>query len=171
MPEIILRGAVVTDTFITVDSIEALASVNAQQNVLAPLSVWQAAPELLIERRSRRGLLLAADADPSAAKTFFKHLDLLAVSFPSMTDGRGFSLAYLLRTRLGWRGELRAVGPLVRDQLQALARVGFDAMSLRAGQDLHAALASLRDFSTPYQASADDPRPLFARTDLEHTHV
>jgi uncharacterized protein (DUF934 family) len=171
MSDIIVRGAVVPDTFITVDSLEALASVSARQDVLASLAVWQAAPEALIERSARRGLLLAADADPAAAKAFFKHLDLLAVSFPSMTDGRGFSLGYLLRTRLGWRGELRAIGPLVRDQLQPLARVGFDAMSLRAGQDLHAALASLRDFSAPYQASADEPRPLFARTELEHTHV
>jgi uncharacterized protein (DUF934 family) len=171
MSELIVKGAVVSDTYVRIAGVEALAHLAAGQDVLAPLSIWLASPELLMDRGGRRGLLLAPDADPAQAQPFFSRLDLVAVDFPSMVDGRGFSLAYLLRTRLGWRGELRAIGALVRDQLQPLARVGFDAVSLRSGQDLHAALASLRDFSAPYQGSADEPRPLFARHDLEHSHV
>ena len=52
--------------------------------------------------------------------------------FPSFRDGRGYSQAYLLRTRLGWRGELRAVGDVLRDQLYFLHHCGFDAFLLRA---------------------------------------
>lgn len=171
MSELIVNGAVVADTFVRIAAVEDLAQLPVDQDVLAPLSVWQAMPERLIDRAGRRGLLLAPDADPTQAQPFFSRLDVIAVEFPSMVDGRGFSLAYLLRTRLGWRGELRAVGPLLRDQLQMLARVGFDAMNLREGQDLHAALSSLRDFSEPYQGSADEARPLFARASLESSHV
>jgi uncharacterized protein (DUF934 family) len=103
----------------------------------------------------------------------FAQIDMIAVDFPKFADGRGFSIAYLLRQRLGFTGELRAHGPLLRDQLYYLKRVGFNAFTLREGQDLHAALASLNDFSVPYQGSVDEPRPLFARqtTQQEAQHA
>jgi uncharacterized protein (DUF934 family) len=97
---------------------------------------------------------------------------MIAVDFPKFADGRGFSLAYLLRQRFGFRGELRAHGPLLRDQLYYLKRVGFNAFTLREGQDVRAALASLNDFSVRYQGSVDEPRPLFARAPhQERPHV
>ena len=85
------------------------------------------------------------------------------VNFPSFTDGRGYSIARLLRERFGYRGELRAVGDVQRDQLFNLARCGFDAFLLREGEDAPAALGALRDFSEAYQASIERPLPLFRR--------
>lgn len=73
------------------------------------------------------------------------------VSFPKFGDGRGFSIARLLRERRGYRGELRAVGHITRDLLLFLERCGFDAFELREGEDPHAALASFADFSDSYQ--------------------
>ena len=78
-------------------------------------------------------------------------------------DGRGYSIARLLRERYGWRGELRAIGDVLRDQLFYLTRCGFDAFELRAGQDAQAALTALADFSEAYQSSVERPQPLFRR--------
>ncbi len=69
----------------------------------------------------------------------------------------------LLRTRLGYAGELRAIGDVGRDQLYYLARVGFDAFRLPDARDPEAALASLDAFTVRYQGSVDDPLPLFRR--------
>jgi uncharacterized protein (DUF934 family) len=60
---------------------------------------------------------------------------LIAVRFPKFGDGRGYSIARLLRERYGYRGELRAVGDVLRDQLLFMKRSGFDSFSLREDQD------------------------------------
>ena len=57
-------------------------------------------------------------------------LGALAIRFPKFTDGRGCSLARLLRERHGWRGELRAIGEILWDQLEALCRCGFDTLEV-----------------------------------------
>ena len=73
------------------------------------------------------------------------------VNFPKFGDGRGYSIARLLRVRRGYRGELRAVGHITRDLLFFLESVGFDAFELREGEDPRQALASFEDFSHQYQ--------------------
>ena len=87
----------------------------------------------------------------------------IAVNFPKYGDGRGYSIARLLRERYGFEGELRAVGEVARDHLHAMAQCGFDAFQLREGEDAQAALAGLDDFSEAYQATAVQPEPLFRR--------
>jgi len=95
----------------------------------------------------------------------FEHLDgipLIAVNFPTFMDGRGFSYARELRER-GYKGELRATGHFIRDQMAYLARCGFDAFEMADESQLEQALPSLSDFSEAYQASADQSQPLFRR--------
>jgi uncharacterized protein (DUF934 family) len=87
----------------------------------------------------------------------------IEVNFPKFSDGRGYSIARLLRERYGYRGELRAVGHITRDLLFYLESCGFDAFELRPGEDPHQALAGFEDFSEAYQASAARPQPLFRR--------
>lgn len=87
----------------------------------------------------------------------------IAVSFPKFTDGRGYSTAALLRTRLHYRGPLRAVGDVLVDQLYLLARAGFDEFALRADQSLDAARRALAQFSVQYQGAQDNALPLFRR--------
>jgi uncharacterized protein (DUF934 family) len=101
--------------------------------------------------------------DPAQAARRLDTAARVEVNFPSFTDGRGYSLARLLRERYGYRGELRAVGDVPRDQLFNLARCGFDAFLLREGEDAQSALAALHDFSEAYQASVERPLPLFRR--------
>jgi uncharacterized protein (DUF934 family) len=91
------------------------------------------------------------------------NFELVAVHFPKFTDGRGYSTARLLHERLGWQGELRAMGDVLRDQLFLMARCGFDSFALRDDQDPQAALSAFRDFSVRYQSATDEPQPLFRR--------
>jgi uncharacterized protein (DUF934 family) len=79
-------------------------------------------------------------------------LELVAVEFPNSGDGRGYSQGRLLRERLGFRGELRAVGDGVRqDQVFLLARCGFDTFELAPGQDPEAARRALARYDVAYQ--------------------
>ncbi len=73
------------------------------------------------------------------------------VNFPKFGDGRGFSIARLLRDRHGYRGELRAVGQVTRDHLYYLEQCGFDAFELREGEDAAESLSAFDDFSASYQ--------------------
>ena len=75
-------------------------------------------------------VVLAPDTDPATLGDYLDH-DLIAVDFPSMTDGRGFTLARLLREK-GYQGRLRAVGGLIADQYAMARRVGFDEVRISA---------------------------------------
>ena len=108
-------------------------------------------------------LRLEPGDDPAAAAARLRGAARVEVNFPSFTDGRGYSIARLLRERYGYEGELRAVGDVQRDQLFYLSRCGFDAFLLREGEDAEEAIAALQDFSDAYQASAAQPQPLFRR--------
>jgi uncharacterized protein (DUF934 family) len=82
-------------------------------------------------------------------------LDLVAVEFPSPGEGRGYSQGRLLRERLGYRGELRAVGAGVRQDLVfLLARCGFDSLELADGEDVAAAQRAFSRYDVAYQPGA-----------------
>jgi uncharacterized protein (DUF934 family) len=98
--------------------------------------------------------LQAADAieDLSA---LIARVQLVAVEFPNAGDGRGYSQGRLLRERLGFHGELRARGAGVRQDLVFfLARTGFDALELAAGEDVPAALRAYGRYDVAYQPGA-----------------
>ena len=164
--EIIKNRAVVDDDWalLRLDDDEAAASVVIPVGkVIVPLTVWQAQHATLAARLPDIGVWLAADERPEALADDIGQLTLIGVNFPKFTDGRGFSIAYNLRARLGYKGELRAIGDVLRDQLFSMHRVGFDAYATRPDRDIHDALKGLSVFSETYQASWDDKTPLFRR--------
>jgi uncharacterized protein (DUF934 family) len=120
-----------------------------------PLADWLADRERLLAEGGPVGVRLEPADDPAAIAPDLESLQAIAVNFPTFADGRGYSLGRLLRERHGWRGELRAVGEVLRDQLFYLARCGFDTFALRDDQDPAAAVSAFRDFSDAYQAAAD----------------
>ena len=146
----------------------ALPEIPAQGDLLVSLQQWQSSASALLGRPAgRTGVWLAPDEDPALIADSLDALALVAVFFPQFTDGRGYSTARLLRERYGWRGELRAIGDVQRDQLFYLSRVGFDAFELNDGIDLQSALSAFADFSEAYQASVERPLPLFRRRAAE----
>jgi uncharacterized protein (DUF934 family) len=130
--------------------------------IIVPLSVWQAQRERL-SVRSPLGVWIASDERPEVLKGELDHFAVVAVDFPKFTDGRGYSIAWNLRQRLGWFGELRAIGDVLRDQLFAMQRVGFDAYATRPDRSIDDAVKGLTVFSEVYQASVDQKSPLFRR--------
>lgn len=133
-----------------------------KSNTMVPVAVWLAQKSALIHRDDI-GVWLNSDDAIELLVNDLSTLPLIAIHFPTFTDGRGFSSARLLRERYGYSGEVRAIGYLLRDQLCYLKRCGFNAFVLQPEVDLSAALASLRDFSESYQTAADQHYPLFRR--------
>jgi len=109
-----------------------------------------------------RGVWLAPGDDPLLAAPLLGRVAAIGVQFPKFADGRGFSIAFLLRSRLQWRGELHAFGDILPDQLLALRRVGFDSFALAPGRNPASALRALEAFSVHYQGSAEPGLPHFA---------
>ncbi|MCK9284977.1 MAG: DUF934 domain-containing protein [Rhodocyclaceae bacterium] len=131
--------------------------------LLVPLAVWQARRSELQGRGEALGVWLGPADDAAAIAPDLALFDVVAIHFPVFRDGRGYSTAALLRSRHGYRGELRAIGDVLRDQLHYMMRVGFDAFAIRADRSIEEALQSLGDFSEAYQASWNQPQPLFRR--------
>lgn len=130
--------------------------------VIVPLKVWRAQREML-QQRENIGVWLASDERAEDLKDDMQKFSVIAVDFPKFSDGRGYSIAYNLRARLGYKGELRAIGDVLRDQLFYMHRVGFDAFAPRPDRKIEDALKGLSDFSEVYQTSFDPVLPLFRR--------
>lgn len=130
---------------------------------IVPLAVWLAQKTTLAARAGEIGVWLASDERPEQLKEDAASLPLIAVDFPNFADGRGYSIAYNLRARLGYTGEVRAVGDVLRDQLFYMSRVGFNAFATREDRSIDDALKGLSDFSDAYQTSWDQKTPLFRR--------
>ena len=134
----------------------------AAGKIIVPLKVWQAQRSQL-QHRADLGVWLNSDERPEELKNDISKFAVIAVNFPRFADGRGYSIAYNLRMRLGYTGELRAIGDVLRDQMFYMQRVGFDAFAPRPDRNIHDALKGLSDFSETYQTSVDQKQPLFRR--------
>ena len=149
MSKIIKNGQIIDDAWLVLklaedETPEAITLPDAP--TLLPLAVW-----------------LESGEGPEAIANDLKHFAILGVNFPKFADGRGYSIARLLRERFAYTGEIRALGDVLQDQLFLLKRCGFDAFALRADKDIEAALAGFTVFSESYQAAIDQPQPLFRR--------
>ena len=153
MPRLIKRGHVVEDDW---QPFDPDAATTGGHRILG-LEQW-------LQQAAKAGS--AVQLEPGQAPNpLFDHLEdiaLVAINFPVFTDGRGFSYGRELRER-GYRGELRACGRFIRDQLTYLQRCGFDAFQMADESLLEDALGSLDEFSEFYQASVAQPLPLFRR--------
>ncbi|MCZ8208227.1 MAG: DUF934 domain-containing protein [Aquidulcibacter sp.] len=102
------------------------------------------------------GIVLMPTDDPLALAGRLDGLAVIAVEFAKFSDGRGYSIATLLRSRLGFKGEIRAVGDVLIDQLFAMARCGIDSFALRGDQDVEVAKRAFETFPAVYQWAADE---------------
>lgn len=165
MPEVIRGREVVQDdwTVVRPEAGAVLSDVSLPDGpIVVPLALWTARQDEL-SARSGVGVWLAPADEPELLLPFIGSLALVAIDFPRFTDGRGYSTAYLLRTRYGYRGELRAIGDVLPDQVFYMARVGFDSFALRPDRKAEHALKALAAFSDAYQGSWDEPLPAFRR--------
>ena len=163
MNTLIRNGQIVEDGWQWIDADEALPAARLETGgrFLLPLALWLAHRESLDPARA--GVWLGPDDELEPVLPWLADIPLIAIRFPVFTDGRGYSLARLLRSRHGYTGELRAVGDVLRDQLAHMRQCGFDAFAVRADKSLTDALKGLAGLSVLYGRSAIEPRPLFRR--------
>ena len=162
-------GRVVEDRFVTLVDEEGLAGVADDQPIIVSRALFEVQRDALLARTAPLGLLLLGTDDPAEVADDLSLFAVVAIDFPKFTDGRGYSIARLLRERHGYRGSLRAVGDVLRDQMFYLLRCGFDAFALKHPELAEDALSAYRDFSDGYQASVDRPMPWFKRRALAPT--
>ena len=146
--------------------------IPATGNIIVPLSIFIANKDALASRIDAGSTGIWLDTHETLesllealieSDRYINQLPIIAVHVERFPDGRIFSLGTLLRTRYGFKNELRAFGDVLRDQLFFLKRSGFTSFLIRADRSAEDALASLKDFSQPYQGAVDEPQPIFKR--------
>jgi uncharacterized protein (DUF934 family) len=164
MPDVIASdGSIRQDDWVVVPRPADGESLDVpEQPALIPADLWLAGKEHF-EDRDDIGVWLDSHDEPEILAGVVNELPVIAVNFPKFSDGRGYSIARLLRERLNYRHELRAVGDVLLDQLQFMKRCGFDAYVLRADKDINKAARCLNFFTQGYQAATDTDEPLFRR--------
>lgn len=161
-----MTSRIIRDRAIVEDDWTALpddAEIPTSGRVILSLKRWQETRDALKTGDVVVGVRIPNTVDVVSVWDQLKDRSLIAVEFPSFGDGRAFSQAAVLRERFAYKGEVRAVGDVLRDQMFYMQRCGINAMAPRADQDLQGCLESLRDFTTPYQGSADTPLNVFRR--------
>lgn len=125
-------------------------------NVVVSLERWQRDEAVLRASNRPIGIRLQNNQSPLALADDLDRMSLVVIEFPKFSDGRAFSQARLLRDRLGFKGEIRAVGSILRDQYLFMIRCGIDAVELPDGKPIDGYLEALGEFSVWYQPAADD---------------
>ena len=149
MPDVIAAdGTIRNDDWVVVPRPAAGESMDIPEDkpVLIPADLWLAGHEHFAAKPSV-GVWFDSHDEPELLGEKVNELPLIAVNFPRFVDGRGYSIGRLLRERFGYRGELRAIGDVLLDQLQFMKRCGFDSYVLRADKDIAKAPKCLSFFT------------------------
>lgn len=154
------------DPWIFINSEADLIQYNTREHLILPLKLWLAMLPLNLTHEhslASNAVWLAPDDNEELLAPWLNVLPLIALQFPSFRDGRAYTQAYVLRTKLNWRGELRALGDVLRDQLSHMRQCGFTSFVIRADKSAADALKGLLGISVLYSRSAIEPMPLFRR--------
>ncbi|WP_447591071.1 DUF934 domain-containing protein [Aquipseudomonas campi] len=163
MQRIIKNGQVIDESWHLLPKETTLDDLSNCDDLIVPLALWVEHGHALKARDGGLGVWLDAGEEIEEIADQLDNFKVIALNFPAFTDGRHSSTAYLLRQRYGYTGEVRAIGDILRDQLFALKRCGFDAFALREDKDPYDAIKAFEDYSEVYQASSDQTLPLFRR--------
>jgi len=161
MTKLLKDGKAVSDAWVHVADGDAVPETGP---VIVTLARWQAEHNSLAGRTDGLGIRLESSQSPEAIKDDLSRFAVVALEFPKFGDGRAYSHARMLKDRLGYRGEVRAVGDVLRDQYRAMHRCGFDALEIAGDRpadkleaDWRAALGELRH---AYQPALRGPEPI-----------
>ncbi|MCK5881264.1 MAG: DUF934 domain-containing protein [Sinobacterium sp.] len=162
MPNIIKDAAIINDNYQVIAKDADITSVSQLPtgDIILPLDLYLNLKDELGERLV--GVWLDSDQAPQPLAESLNSLALVAINFPAFADGRGYSYAYILRMQLAFKGEIRAIGDVLQDQMHYLNRSGFNSFAMREDQNLEQAIVRLKDFSKSYQAAVLQQSPLFA---------
>lgn len=163
MQKIIKNTEIINDEWHFLENDTTLESIPNTGDIIVPLTLWQEHKSLLKNRDGQTGVWLNAEQQVEDLVDDLNLLPIIALDFPAFTNGCHYSSARILRDHYSYQGEIRAVGDVLKDQLFAMKRCGFNAFAVKADKDIDNALLSLNDFSEVYQSATDQPLPLFRR--------
>ena len=126
-------------------------------DIIVPLACWQSERESLKGRRGGLGVRLQASDDVEGVAEELRDVNLIALTFAAFTDGRPFSQARLLRGKYEYKGEIRATGHFLLDQLFFMERCGINAFEVNDEQEGQRVLRAFSEISVCYQPSGDGP--------------
>jgi uncharacterized protein (DUF934 family) len=149
---LVKAGKIVADEFLRV---EDGAVVPATGRVLVPAARFLADLDEFVTRERATGVIWPNDKNVAELAPHLDKLALVALVFPAYKDGRAYSQARLLRERYGYRGELRAIGQVLRDQFVFLMRAGFDSFDVVKQADAEAFEEAARRYSVFFQPTGD----------------
>ncbi|MEY4880570.1 MAG: hypothetical protein RJB62_2039 [Pseudomonadota bacterium] len=148
---LVKSGAISDDPYIRLKDDEALPA----QAVIVSLKRFLGDKDLLLAHDLPLGVLLESSESPEALEESLHQLALVVLNVPYFRDGRAFSWARMLRTRLKFKGEIRVTGHVLRDQIAFFVRVGVDAFELQQNLSLDDFNAALNEITNVYQPSVD----------------
>ena len=162
MPKLIeLKDGVcqgVANTFTRVGEDDAIPD----GDVILSLTRFQADGDRLLSEGRRVGVVLAAHEAVEALTYDLPRLALVALDFPKFRDGRAYTNARLLSDRFGFKGQIRAVGDVLREQAGFMIRVGFNAFEPADDASANEWQAAAGRYRHVYQRSSDARAPAFA---------
>jgi len=150
---LIREGRLVPDPFTDASGLGDLPGENVP--LIVGLEQWQAHRESLLARGQLLGLRLRSDQPPQLAAGDLVHFAVVALEFPKYRDGRAYTHARMLRERLGFTGEIRAVGDVLQEQLHFMHRCGFDTFDVVSSDPERAWRTISGDHTVWYQATGD----------------
>ncbi|MEZ5492125.1 MAG: DUF934 domain-containing protein [Gammaproteobacteria bacterium] len=165
MPKLIKDASLADDQWVLVKEATdpGILQVLPGRNIIVPYRFWKFFPDDIAEYNGEVTIWLDSHEYVGDIREPLNNFPLIALNFPVFSDGRSYTNARELRENLGFQGELRAIGDVLRDQLFYMQRCGFNAFQLRHDQDVDECIQAFKDFHTGYQASIDQPAPLFRR--------
>lgn len=152
-------GKAVDDSWIAVADGEAIP---ADRPAILPLERWKAERDALRGHNAPLGVRLESGDKVEDIADDLGRLALVTLDFPKFQDGRAFSSARILRERHGFKGELRAVGNVLRDQFLFMRRCGFDAFEVADAAAAETWRRAIAEITVAYQPAADDLTPVQA---------
>ena len=155
----------VKDGRVTEDEWKTIGDDDARPDgcsIIVTLDRWQNEKEELRKCNQPLGIRLRSDQSPALIQDDLSHFGLVALEFPVYKDGRAYSYARRLRDEMGFTGEVRAVGNVLRDQFLFMLRCGFDAFEVQKEKDVAAWKDALAEFTFFYQNAADKNAPVLS---------
>ncbi|HVZ68875.1 MAG TPA: DUF934 domain-containing protein [Rhizomicrobium sp.] len=149
---LIKNGKFADDRFVFIPEGQAFPE---DTGVMVTLARFQSERDNILAHHRPVAVRLAANENPEALKDDLADIDAIALEFPIFRDGRAFSWARMLRERFGYKGEIRAVGHFLYDQLAFMVRVGFDAFDVRQDFRIEDFERAMGEMTYVYQPSAD----------------
>ena len=152
---LIKHGKLAEDIWHDTDDLADAQALAPMGPVILELEVWRRHRDAILALPGPIGLRLTPAQSPDIVAADLHRFDLIVLTFPKFTDGRAYSQARLLRERHGFRGEVRATGEVLRDQLTFMLRCGFDSFSLATERQANALLDAMAEFAHWYQPALD----------------